>query len=160
MEREFTVPEVWVRSGMDPDDPEAVVVAVVMDPKGSPEERAVLELGNRAHEMEDCFGLLQTDGWAERRLDGEVLTVDIVAYPFEGLEIDAGAYFERSLVDQEAVRLLRVSSHVARPQYERALDLTAVVMAPAGTSDKQIAAGLQSGELWPLILDTPPPAEI
>ena len=63
--------ELWVRSGMDPDAPEAVVVAVVIDPDGTPEERAVGELFSYAYEGEDCFMLVGTDGWAERRLQGE-----------------------------------------------------------------------------------------
>lgn len=152
--------QVWLRSGMDPDAPEAVVVAVVVDPEGTPEERAVGELFSCAYEGDGSFMLVRTDGWAERRLQGEVLTVDIVVYPavLKMLEIDAAGFPERSLVEPDAVRLLRVSTRVAGRQYEQALDPTAVLTAPAEATPQQIVAGLHSGEEWPLILAPPPPA--
>ncbi|WP_344401619.1 hypothetical protein [Streptomyces longisporus] len=152
--------ELWVRSGMDPEAPEAVVVAVVIDPHGSPEERAVGELFSYAYEGEDCFMLVGTDGWAERRLHGEVLSVEIVVHRavLEALAIDAAGFPERPLVEPDAVRLLRVSTPVAGRHYEQALDVTAVLKAPAQVTPQQLVADLHSGEAWPLFLAPRPPA--
>lgn len=152
--------QVWLGSGMDPDAPEAVVVAVVIDPQGTPEERAVGALFSCAYEGEGCFLLVRTDGWAERRLQGGVLTVEIVVHPavLGMLGFDAAGFPERSSVEPAAVRLLRVSTHVAGCQYDQALDVTAVLKAPAELTPQQVVAGLRSGETWPLILAPPPPA--
>jgi hypothetical protein len=149
----------WLRGGMDPEAPEAVVVAVVVDPAGTAEERAVAALFSHAYEGDGTFLLVRTDGWAERRMDGDVLTVEIVVHRavLEALGIDRAGFPERPLVRPEAVRLLRVSAPVAGGRYEQALEVTAVLSAPAGATPEQIMADLHSGEAWPLIL-APPPA--
>ncbi|MGW7097337.1 hypothetical protein [Streptomyces sp. NPDC054874] len=74
----------------DPDDPDAVTVVVVVSDVADHHERAAARLGSYGYEGENCLYLVQTDGWAERRLDGELLTVDIVAHPalLRGLEVD------------------------------------------------------------------------
>ncbi|MEV6594371.1 hypothetical protein [Streptomyces acidicola] len=160
--RNSQVAQVWLRSGLDPDAPEAVVVAVVIDPEGTPEERAVGELFAYGYEGDGSLMLVRTDGWAERRLQGEILTVEIVVYRdvLKRLDIDTAGFPERPLVEPDAVRLLRVSTRVTRREYEQALDLTAVLKAPAGATPEQITAGLHSGDTWPLILAPPPPATV
>ncbi|MEV7426288.1 MULTISPECIES: hypothetical protein [unclassified Streptomyces] len=150
--------EVRLGAGVNPDDPEAVVLVVAVDEDGPPAERAVARLGLRGYESDGCLCFVRTDGWAERRLDGEELTVDIVAYPavLDSLEIDRVAFPERSAADPDAIRLLRVRAQVAPEAYEQALALTAVLTLPAATPLEQGLAALRSGEDWPLIL-TPPP---
>ena len=39
------MPEVVLRDGLDPNEPDRVVLAVVIDPKGSPGEQAVARIG-------------------------------------------------------------------------------------------------------------------
>ncbi|MGW2572882.1 hypothetical protein [Streptomyces sp. NPDC001537] len=145
---------------MDPDAPEAVVVAVVTNPEGTPEERAVAELFSYACEGENCLMLVGTDGWAERHLQGDVLTVEIVVHRavLEALAIDAAGFEERPLLEPDAVRLLRVSTRVAGCHYEQALDVTAVLKAPAEVTPQQIVADLRSGQAWPLFLAPRPAA--
>ncbi|MHC3475201.1 hypothetical protein ACYF6T_41950 [Streptomyces sp. 7R007] len=150
--------QLWLRDGLDPDAPEAVVVAVLIDPAGTPQERAVGALFSCAYEGEDCFLLVRTDGWAERRLRGDVLTVDVVVHPalLKRLEIDAAGFPERSSADPDAVRLLRVSTRVDPRQYEQAPAATVVLTAPAEATPEQIVAGLQARDDWPLIMAPPP----
>ncbi|GAA3926937.1 hypothetical protein GCM10023085_05340 [Actinomadura viridis] len=114
--------ELWLRTGLNPDDPDALVLAVVVNQDGTPGERAAARLGSHGYEGDGCFTLVQTDGWAEHRLDGEVLTVDIVASPavLEALGIGTAGFPERSAVDPDAVRLLRVSAQVVPADHERA----------------------------------------
>ncbi|MEU1270464.1 hypothetical protein [Streptomyces sp. NPDC005799] len=149
----------WLRGGLDPEAPEAVVVAVVVDPAGTAEERAVAALFSYAYEGDGTFLLVRTDGWAARRVDGDVLTVEIVVHRavLEVLGIDGAGFPECPRVRPDAVRLLRVSAPVAGGRYDQALEGTAVLSAPAGARPEQIVADLQSGEAWPLIL-APPPA--
>jgi hypothetical protein len=143
------VAQLWLRDGLDPDAPETFMVAVVVDPQGTPEERAVAELFSYGYEGDGTFLLVRTDGWAERRLDGDILTVDIVVYPavLDQLDIDAAGFPERSPLEPDAIRLLRLSTRVARSHYEQAPDLTVVLTAPVDADN------------WPLILAPPPSAQ-
>ncbi|MFL6073347.1 MAG: hypothetical protein ACJ73S_08140 [Mycobacteriales bacterium] len=124
--------EAWLCSGVDPDAPEDVLLVVVVDPEGEPGERAVARLGLSAYEGETAFHLAPADGWAERRLDGDTLTVDVIG---------AGA-----------VRLLRVAGTVDPAEYARAGPATVVWEAPAGTPAEQVIAGLRDQADLPLIL--------
>lgn len=101
---------------------------------------------------------MRTDGWAERRLDGELLTVDIVAHPalLRGLEVDRERFTERSSGDPAALRLLRVAACVDPGAYGRASEVTLVLTAPAGTPTEQAVEWVRTGEDWPLVL-TPRP---
>ncbi|MCX4677224.1 hypothetical protein OG413_18280 [Streptomyces sp. NBC_01433] len=150
--------ELVLCTGLDPDEPDSVTLVVVVAEEASEDERAVARLGVYGYEGDGCLYFVQTDGWAERRLDGELLTVDIVAYPvvLKGLEADAELFPERSSADPAALRLLRVSAHVSPGMYERAQDSTAVLTAPAGRPAEQVVAEARSGENWPLILAPPP----
>lgn len=101
--------EVVLETGINPDDPDELVLAVVIDPGGSPGERAIVALGDLGYPDEDvglCY-VLGTDAYADRRLaDGEV-TVDIVAYPVALSRVGVTGDFPAH--DGNAVRLLRVT---------------------------------------------------
>ncbi|MEV6478089.1 hypothetical protein [Streptomyces sp. NPDC051657] len=140
--------------GLDPDDPDAVTLVVVVAEQADHQERAVARLGAYGYEGEDCLYLVRTDGWAERRLDGELLTVDIVAYPalLKGLEEDGERFPERSSADPAAVRLLRVEARVDPAAYARAAEVTLVLTAPAGSPAEEAVALVRSGEDRPLVV--------
>lgn len=144
--------------GLDPDDPDALTLVVVVSDVADHHERAAARLATYGYEGEDCLYLVQTDGWAERRLEGELLTVDIVAHPalLRGLEVDRERFTARSAGDPAALRLLRVEARVDPAAYGRASDVTLVLNAPAGTPAEQAVALVRSGEDWPLVL-TPRP---
>lgn len=150
--------ELVLCTGLDPDEPDSVTLVVVVAEEGAEDEHAVARLGAYGYEGDGCLYFVQTDGWAERRLDGELLTVDIVAYPavLEGLEADAELFPGRSSADPAALRLLRVSGRVSPGLYARAQDSTLVLTAPAGTPAGQVVAEARSGENWPLVLAPPP----
>jgi hypothetical protein len=124
--------EAWLCSGVDPDTPDGVVLVVVVDPEGDHGERAVSRLGLSAYEGDTGFHLARTDGWAERRLDGDRLTVDVV--------------------DGEAARLLRVTATVDPAEYARAAEVTVVWEAPSGTPAEQVIAALRDQADLPLVL--------
>ncbi|MER5983046.1 hypothetical protein [Streptomyces sp. NPDC001787] len=146
--------ELVLCTGLDPDDPESVTLVVTAAEGRTPGEDAVARLGAYGYEGDGCLYFVRTDGWAERRLDGELLTVDIVAYPavLKGLEAEADRFPERSAADPEALRLLRVSARVSPGTYARAADITAVLTAPAGTPAEEVVAEARSGGSRPLIL--------
>ncbi|MER5277838.1 hypothetical protein ABT025_19045 [Streptomyces sp. NPDC002809] len=150
--------ELVLCTGLDPDEPDSVMPVVIVSEGGAADEDAVAGLGTYGYEGDGCLCFVQTDGWAERRLDGELLTVDIVAYPavLKGIEAAADRFPERSAADPEALRLLRVSAQVSPGTYARATDITAVLTAPAGTPAEQVVAQARSGEDRPLILAPQP----
>ncbi|MET8658540.1 hypothetical protein [Streptomyces griseus] len=145
-------------AGLDPDDPDATTLVVVVAEQADHQERAAARLGSYGYEGEDCLYLARTDGWAERRLDGELLIVDIVAYPalLKGLEADPGRFAERSSADPAALRLLRVEARVDAAAYERASEVTLLLTAPAGSPAEEAVALVRSGEDLPLVMAPPP----
>ncbi|WP_327711146.1 hypothetical protein OG912_23605 [Streptomyces sp. NBC_00464] len=156
--------ELVLCTGLDPDEPDSVTLVVIVAEGvegvegDAADEDAVARLGLFGYEGDGCLYFVQTDGWAERRLDGELLTVDIVAYPavLKGLEAAADLFLERSAADPEALRLLRVSAQVSPGTYAQAADITAVLTAPAGMPAEQVLAEARSGGYWPLILAPQP----
>jgi hypothetical protein len=107
------MPEVVLRTGTDPDEPDELLLAVIIDPEGSPGEQAVLELGDRSAVDEDegvCY-VQQTDAWADARVEDGVVTVDILIYDavLEHRGVDVSAFPERSPRDPDAVRVLRAT---------------------------------------------------
>ncbi|MFF7455840.1 hypothetical protein [Kitasatospora sp. NPDC008115] len=146
-----------VRSGINPDDPDAPVVALLVDPDGPPGERAVAKLGRYGHEGDGAFFLLPTDGWAEHALDGGRLTVAVAAYPFALRQIgaDPEAFPERSPAVPGAALLLRADAAVDPELYARADAATAVFTAGPGLALDDVLAG---EDAWPLVL-APPPSE-
>ncbi|GAA1402261.1 hypothetical protein GCM10009639_45510 [Kitasatospora putterlickiae] len=147
----------YVRSGINPDDPDAPVVALLVDPDGPPGEQAVAKLGWYGHEGDGAFHLLPTDGWAEHALDGDRLTVSVAAYPFTLQQIgaDPAAFPERSPAAPEAALVLRADAAVDPELYARADTATAVFTAGPGLALDDVLAG---EDAWPVVL-TPPPAE-
>ncbi|MGW6289592.1 hypothetical protein [Streptomyces sp. NPDC055107] len=150
--------EVVLCEGLDPDYPDATTVVVVVSDVAGHHERAAARLGSYGYEGENCLYLVQTDGWAERRLNGELLTVDIVAHPalLRGLEVDRERFTARSVGDPAVLRLLRVEARVDPEAYGRASELTLVLTVPAGTPAGQAVERVRTGEDWPLVL-TPRP---
>jgi hypothetical protein len=77
------VAEVELDTGLNPDDPDELVLAVVIEPAGSAGERALLALGDLCSPDEETGAcrIPDTDAYADRRIaDGEV-TVSVVSYP-------------------------------------------------------------------------------
>lgn len=111
----------YVRNGINPDDPDAPVVALLVDPDGTPGERAVAKLSWYGHEGDGAFFLLPTDGWAEHALDGNRLTVAVAAYPFtlEQIGADPAAFPERSPGVPEAALVLHAEAAVDPVLYAR-----------------------------------------
>ncbi|MEU0356600.1 hypothetical protein [Streptomyces cyaneofuscatus] len=149
--------EALLCAGLDPDDPDSTTLVVVVAEEGH-HERAVAGLVPYGYEGDGCLYLVRTDGWAERRLEGRRLIVDIVAYPalLEGLDGGAERFPERSDADPAALRLLRVRASVDPDAYERASEVTLVLTAPAGTPAEEAVALVRSGEDWPLVVAPPP----
>lgn len=142
--------EVVLRAGVNPDDPEAVLLAVVIDPEGSAGERAVASVGNYCYvdEEDRVAYILQTDAWADRHLENGVLTVDILAYPSVQKDyldsVDETTFPDRSPRDPDALRILRVTgttTHTTLP------DETLVYLAPLDQL---------SEDDWPLVFAPPP----
>ncbi|MCX4758241.1 hypothetical protein [Kitasatospora purpeofusca] len=148
----------YVRNGINPDDPDAPVVALLVDPDGSPGERAVAKLSWYGHEGDGAFFLLPTDGWAEHALDGNRLTVAVAAYPFtlEQVGADPAAFPERSPAAPEAALVLHAEAAVDPVLYARAGAATAVFNARPGLALEQVLAG---EDAWPVVLAPPPPTE-
>ncbi|MGW2089791.1 hypothetical protein [Streptomyces sp. NPDC001880] len=138
-----------VRTGVNPDEPDAPVVTLRVDPDGSPGERAVARLGDHCYEGDDVLFLSQTDGWAEHTLDGRRLTVDIAVYPspLRRTGTDLAALPGRSSVDPEAVLVLRTETEADPELYARAAPATAVF-----TGDPDLAFDTD----WPMLLAPPP----
>ncbi|MFB6891402.1 hypothetical protein ACFCX4_19100 [Kitasatospora sp. NPDC056327] len=145
-----------VRSGINPDDPDAPVVVLLVDPDGPPGERAVARLGAHGHEESGAFHLLPTDGWAERSLDGDRLTLAVAAYPvaLRQVGVDPAAFPERSAAAPEAALLLRAEAVVDPGLYARADDVTAVFTAGPDLAPDEVPAD----EEPPLLL-APEPVE-
>lgn len=142
------MPEVVLRDGINPDDTDEVVLAVVIDWEGSPGEQAVADLGDRSAVDEDagvCY-IQQTDAWADATLTDGVLTVDILIYQaiLEHWGYDLTTFPDRSPRDAEAVRVLRVTGTTS---YDTLPDITLVYMTPIDEPEE--------GAL-PLLLAPPP----
>ncbi|MFF4772686.1 hypothetical protein ACFY05_07485 [Microtetraspora fusca] len=74
---EVAVVRLGICPGVNRDEPDVPVVMLVVDPDGTPGERAVARLGDYCYEGDGVFFLLQTDGWAEHALDDNRLVVEI-----------------------------------------------------------------------------------
>jgi len=141
-----------------PDHPDArFQVVVVIDPAASVEERALAYLGSSAYEGDDAWYVLQTDAWVERRLDGDCLTLDVLAYPpcLDGFEGQMDPVVSQSSIDPDAIRLLRVVGQVDPDAYSQAAPETLVMM---GASATDALAALANGEDEPLVFAPPPEA--
>ncbi|MEU4120199.1 hypothetical protein AB0F71_37580 [Kitasatospora sp. NPDC028055] len=157
----------YVRSDLDPSDREAHVAVLVVDPDGTPGERALDRLGAYCYEGDGAFFLLPTDGWAERTLDGDRLTVTIAVYPYalEQVRVDPADFPLRSALDPDAAVVLsaevdlpaEVAARSARSaRSARLSEATAVFTGAAGVP---LEALLASGEDWPMVLADGPAEE-
>ncbi|GAB2898654.1 hypothetical protein [Streptomyces mayteni] len=144
-----------VRTGADPDEPRTPVVMLVVDPEGSPGERAVARLGGYGYEGDGAFYLPRTDGWAERALDGGRLVVDVAVWPslLRRIGVDPAQFGRRSAVDPEAALVLRAEAEVDPAAYAGAGAATAVFTAGAG---RALDDGFPAVDDWPLLLAPPP----
>jgi hypothetical protein len=150
------VANAMLRSGLNPDEPDRTYLVVVVDPSGQPGDRAVSQHFDSAYEGDGAFHVLQSYGWVERHLDGDVLTVDVVTHPAVLKDLDLSSFHGRSSVDAEAIRLVRTTVVVDPAEYARAPELTLVLSAPASASPDDIASILYNGEDWPHIYAPPP----
>ncbi|MFB7918830.1 hypothetical protein [Streptomyces sp. NPDC056061] len=144
-----------VRTGIDPDEPDVPVVTLVVDPGGSPGERAVARLGNCCYEGDGVFFLSQTDGWGEHTLAHDRLVVDIAVYPvvLERNGVDTAAFPGRSAVDPEAALVLRAETTVDPEVFARADSATVVFVAGP---DQELDDVLGRDDDWPMLLASPP----
>jgi hypothetical protein len=104
------VAEVELETGINADDPDELVLAVVVDPEGSDEERVVIALGELS-EPDARTGADRvpgTDAYADRHLADGVVTVDIVSYPAVLRNLGVRTKFAPAR-DPAAVRVLRVT---------------------------------------------------
>ncbi|TDV43131.1 hypothetical protein [Actinophytocola oryzae] len=143
------MPEVVLRDGINPDDADEVVLAVVIDGEdGSPGERAVADLGDRSVVDEDagvCY-VLQTDAWADASLEDGTLTVDVLIYDaiLEHWGYDLGAFPDRSPMDRDAVVVLHVTGTTT---FDELPDVTLVFPTPIDEPEE---------DALPLLLAPPP----
>ncbi|MFE6668250.1 hypothetical protein ACFVFH_32435 [Streptomyces sp. NPDC057697] len=140
-----------IRSGVNPDDPEAPVVTLRVDPDGPPGERALARLGDYCYEGDGVLFLSQTDGWAEHTFDGARLTVRVAVFPTALGQIgaDPGEFPGRSAADPAAVLVLSAETEADPELYARAAPATAVF---TGGPDR--APDAEEG--WPVLLGPPP----
>jgi hypothetical protein len=126
------MPEVVLRDGIDPEDPERIVLAVVVDPDGSPGEQAVMAVGDYCFPDEEAnvAHILQTDAFTECHLDAGKLTVDFMVFPSPARSagrIDEADFPERSTREPLAIRVLRVTG---RTTYDELPDEVLVYTTP------------------------------
>lgn len=145
----------YVRSGLAPDDPDAAFPILVVDPDGTPGERALTRLGGHCYEGEGAFYLVRTDGWAERSLDSGSLVVGIAIHPvpLQQAGVDPADFLGRSAIDPHAVLLLSARTTADPALGTRLGEPTAVYTAgPDITLDQLLA----DDEEWPIMLAPPP----
>lgn len=148
----------YVRSGLDADAPDAAFVVLVVDPDGTPAERAVAALGSYCYEGDGAVHLVRTDGWAERSLGDGGLTVGVAVRPeaLRQVGVDPLGFSGRSTADPRAVLILSartadasaLSAHLAEP--------TAVFVAGPGVPLDDL---VDAEDEWPMVL-APPPARV
>ncbi|MFE1963137.1 hypothetical protein [Streptomyces sp. NPDC059479] len=145
----------YVRSGLDPDAPDTVFAVLVVDPDGTPAERAVAELGAYCYEGDGAVHLVRTDGWAERSLDAGLLTVGIAVHPvpLRQVGVDPADFPGRSAVDPQAMMVLSARTAADPALSARLAEPTAVFTAGPDVS----LDDLLKSEEWPMVL-APPPA--
>ena len=146
----------YVRSGIAPDDPDAAFPILVVDPDGTPGERAMARLGGHCYEGEGAFYLVRTDGWAERSLDAGQLVVGVAVFPapLRQAGVDPAEFPERSGIDPDAVLLLSARTTVDPALCARLSEPTAVFV---GGPDVTLDELLADDEEWPIMLAPPPP---
>ncbi|MFE4538672.1 hypothetical protein ACFRKB_26970 [Streptomyces scopuliridis] len=147
----------YVRPGIDPDEPDVPVVVLLVDPEGAPGERAVVRLGDYCHEVNGWACLLQTDGWAEHTRDSGRLIVDVAVYPagLRAVGVDPADFPGRSAVDPEAVVVLRAQTAAVPGPFVPLSEATAVFTAGPDVPLDELLATYDD---WPILLAPPPQA--
>ncbi|MBD0669178.1 hypothetical protein [Streptomyces sp. CBMA156] len=147
----------YVRSGLDPDEPDAPVAVLVADPDGTPGEQAVERLGGNCYEGDEVLYLVQTDGWAEHAYADGRLTVGIAVHPavLARTESSPADFPLRSAADPEALVVLRAEAAVAPEVAARLSEGTMVLVAAPDTPLDDLLG--PDGD-WPMLL-APPPAQ-
>ncbi|MCL2731483.1 MAG: hypothetical protein FWE15_15835 [Actinomycetia bacterium] len=145
----------YVRSGIDPDAPDTAFAILVVDPDGTPGERAVAELGGYCYEGDGALYLVRTDGWAEQSLDAGRLTVGVAVHPvaLRHAGVDPADFADRSSADPQAVLVLEAHTLTEAALSERRAAPTAVFTAPPATTVDELLA---SEDEWPMLLAPPP----
>ncbi|MFF5211175.1 hypothetical protein [Streptosporangium sp. NPDC000396] len=151
------MPDIFFCPGADPVDRNVLTLVLRVDPQGTPAERAVYALGMSAYEGDRVFYVLPTDAWAERRLEGDTLTVDIMTYTSWLGELVAGVADPADFDPLPGPNpgecvLLRRSATVDPVEYARADGATLVFGAPADMPVEQVIAAMYAEEDWPIIL--------
>ncbi|MFD7287139.1 hypothetical protein [Streptomyces sp. NPDC059863] len=148
----------YVRPGIDPDEPDVPVVVLLVDPEGAPGERAVARLGDYCHEVNGWACLLRTDGWAEHARDGGQLVVDVAVYPvaLRAVGVDPADFPGRSAIDPEAVVVLRARTAAAPESSVRLAEGTTVFLAGPNVPLDELLATYDD---WPMVLAPPPEAQ-
>ncbi|MET0233692.1 MAG: hypothetical protein ABW224_03535 [Kibdelosporangium sp.] len=113
--------EAVLRNGIDPEDLDRVILAVVIDPDGSPGERAVMALADSSFPDEEAnvAHILQTDAFTECELNAGELTVDFMVFPSPARadgQIDDADFPERSAREPLAIKILRVTGRTTHDQ--------------------------------------------
>lgn len=139
----------------NPDEPEALYLLLVVNGSASIEESVVEELGLSAVEGDDCFYFSQTDGWVERKIEGNHLTIDVCVYPkvLESINLDTSRFQERSPTNKDAIRLLRATTEVDESAMKSVGEVTLIV---AGESLHEAVAALIAREQVPIVFAPPP----
>ncbi|WP_019071784.1 hypothetical protein [Streptomyces hokutonensis] len=147
----------YVRSGIAPDAPDAAFPILVVDPNGTPGERALARLGGHCYEGDGAFYLVRTDGWAEQSLDAGQLVVGIAVHPvpLRHVGVDPAAFPERSAIDPDAVLIVEARTTADPGLCARLSEPTAVFTAGP---DVTLDALLADDEEWPIMV-APPPSE-
>ncbi|MFI1094073.1 hypothetical protein [Streptomyces sp. NPDC020917] len=147
----------YVRSGIDPDAPETAFAILVVDPEGTPGERAVAELGGCCYEGDGALYLVRTDGWAEQSLEAGRLTVGVAVHPaaLRHAGVDPAGFPDRSSVDPQAVLVLAAHTLTEAALAPQPAAPTAVFTASPGTPVDDLLA---SEDDWPMLLAPPPGA--
>ncbi|MFJ6378631.1 hypothetical protein ACIQI7_01300 [Kitasatospora sp. NPDC092039] len=145
----------YVRPGLDPDEPDAPVAVLVVDPDGTPGERAVDRLGAHCYEGDEVRHLVRTDGWAEHAYADGRLTVAVAVHPavLERTETDPAGFPLRSAADPRAVVVLRAGTAVDPEAADRLAEGTVVLTA---APDLPLDGLLGPDGDWPMLLAPPP----
>ncbi|MGW3108993.1 hypothetical protein [Streptomyces sp. NPDC001100] len=148
----------YVRSGIAPDAPDAAFPILVVDPNGTPGERALARLGGHCYAGDGAFYLVRTDGWAERSLDAGRLVVGIAVrpVPLRQAGVDLAGFPDRSGIDPDAVLLLSARTTVDPELCAHLSGATAVF---TGGPDVTLDDLLADDEEWPIML-APPSSEV
>ncbi|MGI5460833.1 hypothetical protein ACQEWB_48260 [Streptomyces sp. CA-249302] len=145
----------YLRSGMDPGAPETAYAVLVVDPGGTPGERAVAALGSYCYEGDGALYLVRTDGWAEKSAVAGQLVVGIAVHPvaLRQADVNPEEFPGRSSADPRAVLLLEVRAPVDPALTAHLAEPTAVFGAGPDTTVDELLA---SDDAWPMLLAPPP----